>query len=693
VAPGNRDPFDVRPTRTLPALVWTLAACSSAQGPADLGGGATIPAVEPAPRPNAGPSRPVPSLALGERHSCAIDQKRLFCWGANDAGQLGLGFASHVPSPPTLVAGVTAPRQVVAGQSHTCALTEEGSLWCWGSNRSGQVSLDDRKEIDRPERVAALVGVIAIAAGTHHTCAIRRSRDVVCWGARPSAPRRERGPRVPIDGVSGAVSLSAGDNHTCALDDADRVWCWGSDSRSQRAELVPDLPSTSAVAVGDGVSCALGKDGGVRCWGLIRPLHPQLSGEHKLPQLIPDLHGVVELALRGASACVRRFDDSVWCWGRERYARVSREFANELRTPLVVAALPRAAGVSVALGDHACVVTGTREIHCWGRADSGQLGVIEPLAREALEVEGIAGVQSIASGPNRSCAVLNDGSVHCWGGSLGKPRAVGELRDAVEVALGGEHGCARNRDGTAACWGNSLGLGNRQHRDVEFPAAQPVDALKDIVEVAAAFHHNCARDEKGSVWCWGGASAPPHGALEPTAPRRVAGVYGARAVAVSQTRGCAVVRSGRTLCWSFGAADRPLVATLDRGLRKASSATDLAMDHGRVCLLSRTPNGDTTCHKGDEATQLAWAKGATDLVLGLGHACALIDGVVRCDGENHNGQLVGDGLADARALAGSGDTTCALMANATVRCWGGRDPAGRGVGAFSPQPLRVVLPR
>jgi hypothetical protein len=79
----------------------------------------------------------VVSVALGD-HTCAIKQDgSLWCWGRNDSGQLGDGTNTDKNAPVQIMSsGVVA---VSLGGAHTCAVKQDGSLWCWGNNYSGQL--------------------------------------------------------------------------------------------------------------------------------------------------------------------------------------------------------------------------------------------------------------------------------------------------------------------------------------------------------------------------------------------------------------------------------------------------------------------------------------------------------------------------------------------------------------------------
>src|SRR5204863_7407707 len=74
----------------------------------------------------------VTGIALGREHSCALAGGRVYCWGAGDRGQLGLGTTRDAPTP-TVVPGLEGVRQIAAGADHSCALLGDHELRCWGT--------------------------------------------------------------------------------------------------------------------------------------------------------------------------------------------------------------------------------------------------------------------------------------------------------------------------------------------------------------------------------------------------------------------------------------------------------------------------------------------------------------------------------------------------------------------------------
>ena len=141
---------------------------------------------QPTPTPVALPGgATVRSLSAGGAHTCAVDQAGgVWCWGADDRGQLGLGASGTNVDAPAAVALPAAATGVSAGGAHSCASLGDASVWCWGANDSGQ--LGDGTTVDRPTpaRVAGASG--AVSAGSLHSCASSADHAVSCWGADTS---------------------------------------------------------------------------------------------------------------------------------------------------------------------------------------------------------------------------------------------------------------------------------------------------------------------------------------------------------------------------------------------------------------------------------------------------------------------------------------------------------------------------
>ena len=180
----------------------------------------------------------VGAVDVGGTHSCArLTDGRISCWGNNNDGQIGNGTddTAFVPSTLPFPNGVTA---VSAGTAHTCAVAG-GAALCWGDNDHGQVGngLSFGFE-DEPAQVSGLgSGVREISAGDRHSCAVTTNGSVRCWGDNSlgqlgdGSTTDHSTPESIIP--SGITRISAGLHHTCALSDAGAVRCWGSNQSDQ----------------------------------------------------------------------------------------------------------------------------------------------------------------------------------------------------------------------------------------------------------------------------------------------------------------------------------------------------------------------------------------------------------------------------------------------------------------------------
>jgi len=180
---------------------------------------------------------PVRYATAGGTHACAItDSGGLLCWGDNDLGQLGLGPTGPPASSSPMRLEEPCWAQVAAGGRHACAIDCRGRLLCWGDNAHGQAGTADPVPVVQPaEIVAGDERWVRVAAGDSHSCALRADETIWCWGSNggESAGALGIGPaveetHVPAQVVgSGWTDVAAGGGSTCALHGATGFWCWG----------------------------------------------------------------------------------------------------------------------------------------------------------------------------------------------------------------------------------------------------------------------------------------------------------------------------------------------------------------------------------------------------------------------------------------------------------------------------------
>ena len=130
----------------------------------------------------------VTQITAGDWHSCALKADgSIWCWGRNSSGQLGLGHTNTPVLTPSKVLGPHKFVFVVAGDDHTCAIREDRTAWCWGRNDFGQIGNGGSGGNQNiPAQVSSLSDVVYMALGRDHTCALTKEGKLYCWGRNAS---------------------------------------------------------------------------------------------------------------------------------------------------------------------------------------------------------------------------------------------------------------------------------------------------------------------------------------------------------------------------------------------------------------------------------------------------------------------------------------------------------------------------
>jgi len=218
-----------------------------------LGDGTTMTRLEPVPVASIGG---VVEAACGAYHTCAVTAEGgLFCWGRNFEWQLGEGPAGGSLLPLGVVPPSGSWVSVTAGHVHTCAVSSEGSLYCWGSNDEGQLGDGTSVEKNRPTLIGASGTWRLAAAGDYHTCAAKTSGQLWCWGGNDDGQVGDgttddrASPAGPVGATSDWSGLSLGAEHSCGTSDLRALFCWGSNWAGQLGDGTTDT-RTSPVLIG-----------------------------------------------------------------------------------------------------------------------------------------------------------------------------------------------------------------------------------------------------------------------------------------------------------------------------------------------------------------------------------------------------------------------------------------------------------
>jgi alpha-tubulin suppressor-like RCC1 family protein/WD40 repeat protein len=220
-------------------------------------------------------------ITAGAKHTCALlEDERVMCWGENTEGQLGSGDDQSSPSPVNVSGLHSTTVQLEAGLVFTCALTQDGDIYCWGNGDNGRFDENmDGRQLLPVKLNTGSDPIMEITGGSYHICARTKSAEVLCWGSLSS--EQDFSPQNPFvlnrEDME-YMQLVAGGGHTCGLTTSDAVYCWGDNYFGQLGDgsYIGSWSPLNAmglagevlrIASGSGHVCAIQYDNSVKCWG------------------------------------------------------------------------------------------------------------------------------------------------------------------------------------------------------------------------------------------------------------------------------------------------------------------------------------------------------------------------------------------------------------------------------------------
>lgn len=638
-------------------------------------------------------------VAAGSRHTCAIKTGKLYCWGSNSNGQVGLGAASPDVEVPTRIGSSTTWEMVAVGQVNSCGI-DAGKLYCWGNDDYGQVGNEATVgNIMAPAPVGLPSQWEYVTVGLNHSCGINAGQ-LYCWG-RDNSGQVGNGATVGdiltptlIDGSTTWEKVAAGSYHTCGIK-ASELYCWGQDAYGQvgnGAATITNVTSPAPIGssnkwsdIGTGVAFTCGiDDGKLYCWG--RDKYGQIgngttTGNISEPAQITISSSWQTIAVGGFHVC--GIDGGkLYCWGLDSSAQLGNGPVNlDVDAPVQIGSSSLWQAVSAG-HYHTCGIDGGK-FYCWGWDGDGQLGngSATGTLKTPTPFGGTNNWQVISAGANHTCGI-EEGKLFCWGsdsngqvgngpatGSVSIPTRIGTSSSWQAVSAGFAHTCGID-DGKLYCWGRDTNgeMGNGPLTgDVSSPTR--IGTSTTWQAVAVGTYHSCGIDD-GKLYCWGNNSVGQigHGlsggiVAAPVQESRNSTTWESVTIGAFHTCG---IDGGRLYCWG--------------------SDTNGQLGNGApaVALPDPSPVG------GSDKWQAVDA--------GAHHTCGIDDGKLYCWGHHWHGQL-GNGGAAVDVLApvtpvSPSTAWTAITANEThtcgidggrLYCWGNTEggKVGNGVTSLS----------
>jgi alpha-tubulin suppressor-like RCC1 family protein len=323
-----------------------------------------------------------------------------------------------------------------AGANSTCGRSEEGELFCWGSNDFGQLGDGTLTERHGPAQVAT--GFFGIAIPAEHTCAYDGASAPQCWGRNMSGEvgGPASSPILTPTVVSGGLvffDIAVGDDFSCGIAGDSHTYCWGANDVGQLgtgtpgASAVPvptagDQPFRALAAAGRTVCGTTGGAPEMYCWGNGKDgelgngvfetsanVPTLVSGNHQL--LIPAIGGDAD----GRATVCGLADDGIYCWGKNDNGEIGDGTTTRRSAPTLVQGNLGPAQVEPG-GSHTCARTVSAQVYCWGKG--GRLGTGSTQGSlTPVPIKGNLTFSAITAGRDHTCGWTdeNPSIAYCWG--------------------------------------------------------------------------------------------------------------------------------------------------------------------------------------------------------------------------------------------------------------------------------------
>ncbi len=498
----------------------------------------------------------VVDISAGNNYSLALKSDgTVFAWGFNDFGQLGIGTATSYNPTPAQVLGeggngyLTGVVAISASSCHSMALKNDGSVWAWGSNWSGNLGDGTNTNKYTPVQVIS-GGVIGISTGYSHSVALKNDGSVYTvgdnsYGQIGNGTSSVRETPVQVLNANNIKKVEGKSNVAMALAYDGSVWEWDIYSIPKKLSFGGvEISNVKDISVGFSHTILLMQDGTIYTYG--SNTHGQLGDgtttSQDNPVQVKGVNGegfftdIVSVAAGENYSLAVKADGTVYAWGRNNYGQLGDGTTTSSATPVRVKGVggedvlegvkavytSHIVTTSVALKEDGTVFTWGFNGDSYALGNSYFSGNFSSLPTQVRGVGGNGYLTDIVSVSAKSApifALKSDGNVYGWGSRHdqaygrysiafdGNPIQVGELEynmfldDVISISSFGYHvGTAVRSDGSVWYWGLIY------HGNFGVMSYQVPEELTDIQDAASVFSYGDYKlivKNDGTVWSWG----------------------------------------------------------------------------------------------------------------------------------------------------------------------------------------------
>ncbi|HET6837704.1 MAG TPA: Ig-like domain-containing protein [Gemmatimonadales bacterium] len=486
-------------------------------------------------------SGPASDITADFSHSCALVAGQSYCWGSDNARQLGNDtiYDRLVPALAATGDGVSRTwSEVEASNHHTCGRDATGAVFCWGL-LEGQGDHNSLQWV--PTRRFPTITATDIAGGWLLQCAVSDQQAAFCDG--------ETYDRVELGASGAVVSVVVAGDQACVLEADGTVACeLGTNARGALSRVPLPAQMVQLVA-SDQEACALDSGGAVNCWSTWNELVPQRVFEPLTATGVYAGSGprICIIAQSSAVACRSTFDGietteptggltlvslavgdnhtcgltpagAAWCWGRNTHGQLGDGTTTDRTAPVAVEGSHVFTRITAGKA-HTCGLTTAAQIYCWGYGSLGNMGDDRRDASAVpVSVDGAPSLTKLGAGavayPRPTCGIDGSGSAWCWPASFdtSSARQINGATGLVTIT----NPCGLRTTGEMLCWGSNYSgwFGNGTYNIRTESAVQGGNGIRFAEASFGPTGTACGIGVDGATYCWGNAYGTSHGSPE-----------------------------------------------------------------------------------------------------------------------------------------------------------------------------------